>query len=461
VHALIYGLSYLALPLFGIALGAYSLTRLSSRLAGLGFAFLSGALLLALEAMLFSTIGIPWSVPALAIPLLALSVIPSVSEGPGWRAGATTAPSKVTVILAILGLLHFAFAIASTRSVAADYLLFWGVKGMLFAEARGIDPELLRWWYFSHGMVEYPPLVPIVQAWGVLVTGKMPWITGAVMSAVWIAAAVPVIASLLARAMDRRFAFIATGFWTVAMTNALTFSLSGGNAEAMLLAYISIAAAALLSDAPGSRWITGVALAGAAISKAEGFVVVGGLLIGVFIRDLIERRPRALRKFVALLFAPAASIGLWVLYRWRHDLSSRFSRNIGSPVFHPEHLGAAVRSMASSLDAGSWWIAWVFSLLAVVVGAARAPRLLVRIIPHMAAVISSFAFFFYVYLQNPGDPSQQIRWTLPRISLPALSLLILAAAFASAPHEEKDEDAHRDVRRDQRQQDAIAAHPAS
>jgi hypothetical protein len=411
LHAVIYALAYLALPLFGWRFAS----SLDSRLARLGFAFLCGALLLAAEAMLFSTIGIPWSAWALGLPLLVLGV----RRG---QAPATRSIPVVPALLCTIAILHFAFAIATTRSTAADYLLFWGTKGMLFAEARGIDPELLRSTYFTHGMVEYPPLVPIVQAWGVLFTGRMPWLTAAVMSAVWFAAAVPVVFTLLARAIGRDFGAIATAFWTVAMTNSLISSMSGGNAEAMLLAYASIAGAAILAN---DRRIAAIALAGAMLSKAEGFVIVGGLVIGLLIA---ERRLRALK----LAIAPAVAIGLWVLYRWRHDLSSTFSRKPGPPVFHPETFDEVLPAMGVALPAGSWWIPWLFALVLIAIKPKRLA------IPLLTAVGGSFAFFFYVYLQNPNNPAQQIGWTLPRISQPALSLLILAAAWASAPQRPQD-----------------------
>ena len=42
-----------------------------------------------------------------------------------------------------------------------------------------------------------------------------------------------------------------------------------------------------------------------------------------------------------------------------------------------------------------------------------------------------FAFFIYLHLQYESSLAMKMWWILPRISQPALSLLILAAVFAS------------------------------
>ena len=60
--ALLYVLSYALFPLFGLSLS----TRIESRGARIGFAFLAGALLFTIESTLFTIVGIRWSIGAIS-----------------------------------------------------------------------------------------------------------------------------------------------------------------------------------------------------------------------------------------------------------------------------------------------------------------------------------------------------------------------------------------------------------
>ncbi|MEA2342866.1 MAG: hypothetical protein QOF63_1035, partial [Thermoanaerobaculia bacterium] len=51
--------------------------------------------------------------------------------------------------------------------------------------------------------------------------------------------------------------------------------------------------------------------------------------------------------------------------------------------------------------------------------------------PLLVPVPLLFAFFVYLYLQYESSLAMKMWWILPRLSQPALSLLILAAAFAA------------------------------
>jgi hypothetical protein len=45
-------------------------------------------------------------------------------------------------------------------------------------------------------------------------------------------------------------------------------------------------------------------------------------------------------------------------------------------------------------------------------------------------VLGSFVFLVAVYLHEPRDPAERISWEIPRVTQPALSLLILSAGIA-------------------------------
>src|SRR3954453_21439825 len=283
-----YIVAYALVPLFGLSL-AWSIDARSARI---GFAFLAGALLLTIEGTLFTMIGIRWSIVGLSLPLLIASGMVV------WRRRSSTDKSvcatSLAIAIIIIALLHFALSIITTQSINPDYVLFWGTKSVHFAMARALDASYLLSPY-APPRIDYPPLLPIVQAWGLLFSHAMPWITAAAMSAVWLAAAVPVIHWLTG-------SIHATAFWTAAMAASLAFCGSGGNAEAMLVVYLSVGAAAIVAKRTS---IAAIAFAGAMLTKEEALVTIGAILIGVVIYD------RGIRRVAIFAASSAAGTSVW------------------------------------------------------------------------------------------------------------------------------------------------------
>jgi hypothetical protein len=433
--ALTYVLAYALLPLFGYSLAA----PIESRTARIGFAFIAGALLLTIEATLFTMLGIRWSIVGLTLPLLIASGIvgwytsrraalaPRASVGtesplirlrhllPRSRGGEGLSMESVALFAVIcLSLLHFFLSIITAQSVNPDYVLFWGTKSVHFAMARAVDAGYLLSRY-APPRIDYPPLLPIVQAWGVLFSRQMPWITAAAMSAVWLAAAVPVINWLTESAA-------ATAFWTAAMAASLAFCGSGGNAEAMLVVYISVGAAAVVARRTS---IAALAFAGAMLTKEEAFITIGAILIGVAIYD------RGLRRAVILAASSTGGACLWFAFQKRFGLPAGYERVVLTHTFHWSNLPAIFHEAPKSLAAGCWGLSWLIALGVIVCVAIRQPRRLTDAIPLLVPIPILFAFFVYLYLQYDNSLAMKMWWILPRISQPALSLLVLAAAFAS------------------------------
>src|SRR3954453_10788768 len=175
-----YIVAYALVPLFGLSLAS----SIDSRSARIGFAFLAGALLLTIEATLFTTIGIRWSIVGLSLPLLVASGMVI------WRRRSSTDKSvcatPLAIAIVIIAILHFLLSIITTQSINPDFVLFWGTKSVHFALSRSLDAGYLLSRY-APPRIDYPPLLPIVQAWGFLFSHAMPWITAAAMSAVWLA----------------------------------------------------------------------------------------------------------------------------------------------------------------------------------------------------------------------------------------------------------------------------------
>lgn len=439
----LYLTAHLSLVLLGGCAAFHPSVRALSTAARLAVCFGTGGILLTLEGLLFSALGIPWSVAALALPLLAGTVVA------GWKAGGQTqaqAPERragerpvgtagwVTAAAAsvtFLATIHLVASLVTSRSTSVDYLFFWGVKAVHFAQARGIDVELLKWPFFVHGVPEYPPLVPVVQAWGILLAGEMPWRrAGPLASAAWFLAALPIVFAMLRRRIGANPAAAVTAFWSVALAVSLSVSYSGGNAEAPLLFYETVALVALLTESRGApasdRWLPAMALAGAALTKVEALPATAFLIFGTLLRDRLDGRTGILRRAALLLLMPAAAVASWFGFQLLSGLPVGYRGHGRLLELHPEHLASIGREMFRNLGAGTYGIAWGVPALVLIVFWRRAWEAL----PALATAAGILAFLAFDYLHDAADPWERIGWTLPRVSQPALSALILGAALA-------------------------------
>jgi len=402
-----YVAAYALVPLFGLSLAS----SIDSRSARLGFAFLAGALLLTIEATLFTMLGIRWSIVGLALPLLIASGVVL------WRTKRTdksVCATPFAIAIIVIAILHFALSIVTTQSINPDYVLFWGTKAVHFAMSRSLDAGYLLSRY-APPRIDYPPLLPIVQAWGLLFSHQMPWIAAAAMSAVWLVAAVPVIHWLTG-------SIHATAFWTAAMAASLAFCGSGGNAEAMLVVYISVGAAAIVARRTS---IAAIAFAGAMLTKEEALVTIGAILIGVVIYD------RGIRRAAILAASSAAGASVWFAFQKRFGMHVGYDRVTLTHTFHWGNLPTIFREAPKSLAAGCWGLSWLIPLAIIIYIAWKMPQRLKDAIPLLVPVPLLFAFFVYLYLQYESSLAMKMWWILPRLSQPALSLLVLAAAFAA------------------------------
>ena len=436
--------AHLLLALLGGAAAFHPQARALHLPARLGLGFLTGGLLLALEATAFSALGIPWGRWRLGLPLFLLAL----ALGIWWRrlparpAAGAAGPSRRAAFaaagLAALGLLHFFLSLATTRATSIDFLYHWGVKAVWFAQARAIDGGLLGWEFFAHGVPDYPPLVPIVQAWGVIWSGRMPWNGALLASGLWLVASVPLVHAFLACRLAPSVAAAVTAFWTAALSVSLAHSYSGGNAEAPLLAFATLAAVALLveprADRPG-RLLPALALAGAAFTKVEGLVAAAALAVGTLARDLHEGRSRPFAGVVPLVAAPVAAIGLWFLFQRQAGLPVGFGSrqailgHSGLLGLRWENLPAIAAASLGHLTAGNWGLSWLLPLTLLAVALARRHPI-APLLPGLAHLAALFGVTALDYLGYPEPPVELIGWTLPRISQPALSVLILTAAVA-------------------------------
>ncbi|MGK2858665.1 MAG: hypothetical protein ACSLFQ_15800 [Thermoanaerobaculia bacterium] len=425
--------AYLLLIPAGIFGACLPIVRELGRPTRAASAMLCGAIALTAEALLFSLAGIPWSLPSLLIPLITASALAGwllcrLPESPGPENAYPGFPAALIVLAATA---HLVAMLATSRATSIDFTYFWGVKAVHFAERGGIDDALLRWQYFIHAVPDYPQLVPVTQALGVLALGKMAWVGAPLSSALWLLAGLPIVASMLAMHMPLRKAWMIAAFWYAAMAMSLASSYSGGNAEAPLLVFETLGALAVYGCAKEPRLapFAALMLCGAAMTKVEALVTIAAIVAGAFLRDLERGLRPAARNAAILLSGPAFALALWFGYQLASGMEVGYRPHGELTRLHWDHLAAILRAFPSNLAAGTFGLSWVIPLTIIVVMLPANRRRIASLLPLLAPVVALALFFVFDYLHDAGEVTERIGWTLPRISQPALSMLILAAGL--------------------------------
>lgn len=425
--------AFLAIPVLGFGAAFHPTLQLEPPLTRIAGALGFGAIALTLSGLLPTFVGIAWSLPALAAPPLAVSAAAAAlwrrrpaEAPPPFRPGRAVALASGVVVALALALL--ARALMTSTATSVDYLYFWGVKAAHFADERAVAVPLLKWIRFRHAVPDYPPLVPIVEAWSALAAGEMPWRGAPLTAFFWLAAVLPLMRSLLRRRISDDATAAVAAVWTAALAASATRTHFGGNAEGPLLFFETVALAALLTERPlESRFLPGLMLCGAVLTKVEGTVAALLVVGAVAIRDALERRPRALARAARLAMAPAGAVSCWFLFQYRFGLRPGFRSHGDFLAVRTEFLAQIAKAFPIALDAGTFALPWIFVVLVLLLSRPRLSTLQ----PALALVAGIARFLVFDYTHDVEDPTVRIGWTAPRVTQPALSVGILAAALAS------------------------------
>ena len=433
---LLFAVGHLLLVPLGAGLAFHPSLRRQSLPVRLSAALAAGAVGLTVEALALTALGIRWTPALLGTPLLVISATlawrwsraDAAPDGRASRATPRGAAFALASAASLLAIAHLSASLVTERATSVDYVFFWGVKAARFAAARAVDPVLLGWEYFFHAVPSYPPLVPVVEALPAMLAGGMPWKTGPLAALFWLVGALPVVWAALRRRLPDDGAAAVAGFWTAALAVSLVWSFSGGNGEAPLLFFLTVAGATLLAEQTGdARVLPAVALAGAALTKVEGLVGAALLVAGVALRDRLAGRPRAIALGAALGTAPAAAVLLWFGFQRAVGLPAGYAGHGFFFDLHFENLGRILSAALENLSAGTAGLSWIFPAAVLLLARPRRDAL-----PALAVAAGTLAFLVFDYLHDAGDPSLRIGWTLPRVTQPGLSLWILAAGMAGS-----------------------------
>lgn len=392
-------------------------------IAWIAEAGLAGVLIVAGEMFLFTSFGVPWSVPSLlALPLAAGIVGVFRQELPGRRPMRFRLPASTPgVALTTVILIVVAYAAMTARATSADLALFWGAKAERFAMARGIDVPFLKApeHYLMHS--DYPPLLPLLEGFGTLVAGRFPW--GASLATLpWFLAIFAAIfhAGALERLKDPEAAAGLTAVATGVLGLASLVAATAGNADPGLLAFETAALVAVTSsgDDPSAEWAAGAALAGTVLLKIEGTFFAIMLIAGVIISR--PKRRGLLRSAARLGGPPFLALGAWLVFCARHGLLDVYrGGRIGA--FTLQHAGKVPAAMLRSADYEYHFLPWI----ALALAAFALRKFGFSAVPLWTG-IGFLAANLYVYLHGTADPTTWIGWSAGRTLM-----TVLVCAFCS------------------------------
>ena len=391
--------------------------------ARLGAYFGVGSVLLTLHMQLLALLAIRWTLITVLIPLIVLAIVANIAVYRSRQRNAPSPSDRIATIITTLACVHLTLMLITTQATSSDYLYFWGAKAVKWAHFAGMGGRYLADPWVMHLHAPYPPLVSANFAWDIIVAGQFYWRAELLTTVLWLAATAVVLRALLTTQIGFISAGAVTACWSVILALSLAASYSGGNAEAPLVFFATVAVAALIS---GRAYLplAVVSLAGLVLTKIEGTVLwLMIVALGfVFLSDTRKKIPA-----IALVVIPAAAIGLWWLYELVHGIP--FSDPTREQAFNMtfSHITAIPGAMLRYSAAGTWGLSWLVPILVLVI--ARPKKASVWF-PIAVAVLLS-AFYVVYYLHARGDPGPWISYTWPRVSQPALSLLILAAGIAA------------------------------
>ncbi len=393
----------------------------------------AGAALVSVTMTAFALFGIPWSLPGVLAAAVALGfalrwTVHGEAVSSGYSRALGTRGSRIAAAISGFAVGAAFLATAAGSASSPDLLFFWGAKAQRFALARTVDAAYLGDPSLAYMHAYYPPLVANLYALASMAAGRMSWTAATFLFPLLLAALALALTGILRMGVPAPRAAAAAALAIAAIAVIGMEADVGGNGELPLLLFEATGMALLLSPlarGAAGQVLAGWMLAGAVTAKIEGlpFALTA---IAVFLwvrRGAIRVWPAMLR----LAVPAAASLLAWFAFGQRARLFHGYSGEGALLAPHPEHFGVALRAIASAFASTGLSLPYVIPLLCLLAAFRRAGR--DAAIPLVTAAGLS-AFLLFTYLDRPGDPSQWIAWSAPRVFSPLPMLFALAAAGA-------------------------------
>lgn len=416
-------LSYLALPLLGIAVWRLDFVRREGLAIRLSIATAAGALLVGIVMGALSVLTIEWSRTILfAAFALAAAAAWFVAQTPFVAQTLLSVPQEPQTGVSVQHRRWWSVAIAvpwlltlygtlTARESCGDLQFTWGPKAIKFFRAGGLDPKVLHTW--PQLTVDYPPLQTLLFAWSNTVSHQFSWWAAILL-------APPLFLAIIAIVRNWSGNDYCTLLFAATMAWGFAISYPAGCAEPLLLLFETLVIAALtfLDDPRAQTFYATLGLAGAVLTKLEGTTFA----IAVFLTILIVQRnwQRALISIV-----PAAlCIGAWMTFIFRNDLLYMYG-GARMPMYF-EALPIVLKTLVKVAKFELYWLPWLVPIVIIALGNVRKAA-----VPLSIAVLTTGATIYF-YLHYP-DPTWWIESSSPRVLLTPLLALLIAAAAAWRP----------------------------
>jgi hypothetical protein len=382
--------------------------RLAERLA---FAFAAGILIVVVLMYAWSLLHIRWTRTSLGIPLVALAAFGVRRQSRRFREMEEKNPVSLAIMAIVLAVAIY--AAGNTRETCGDLLYIWGPKATAFFTARAINVEFLAYPHYVFMHPDYPPLVPLVYAWGCIVANEMSW-----WGALYLTPLILVVIALIIRGFGASLQ--ATALVMAVLAYACASAYVAGAADPFLILFECIAIAALTShpDSAAARWIAAAAIAGASITKVEGAAFAIIVMIAFV---LVHRR---ILRAIGLVLPAVVLLGSWILFARHYKLLDQYAR-VHSPVYWV-YLREILKRVAQEAAYGAAYVPWL-ALLALI-ALRRAWRQ--AAFPLLVAC-GSLASTIYFYLHNDINVAWWIVTSGQRVMLTPLICVAVASAVTS------------------------------
>jgi hypothetical protein len=401
-----------AMTLFGAFVTRLAYVRRLELPARVAIAFacglVTGGVLMALESL----VHVSWSRATLFVPL--------VLAGCVWRRGERVPMRAWTwTLLAIVAVLT-CYGSLTARQSTADLLFFWGPKAVHFYGAEKIDFEFLAAPHYFLMHSDYPPLLPLVYAFGAVAAHSVSYWGALLFSSLCIVAAAVAFRGMARPCLGEARAAAFASLLAAALAYGLATPNGAGGADALLylLAIVAVSALTFGGEDRGAHIVAAMALAGLVLVKVEGLPFALVILAAY----LVSRRRVAAS--LALAIVPLLAIGAWVFAIYHRHIADAYT--IGRKPFHPERIGEVVRWTAVRVSYRAAWLPWLAGI--VPFAFARSPRRALFPLLVTAGTIAATLFF---YLQGEESPKWWIDSSAERVLLTSVAVLIVAAASSS------------------------------
>lgn len=295
--------------------------------ARVGLAYLVGLAVVGIAAATLALVRIGPGVPLLlvlaaagAVPALRALRTPGRGAAPRSRADRAATVAGVAFLAALLARAAPAFAAAPLER--HDAWALWALKGRALHELGGADPAVFAGDAYAGLNLAYPLLLPALLATGFDATGGFDPQAPTVQFLLFGVGLLGAFGALLHERVPPWLLWPSLG--AVAAAPAVSSELVTGYADVPLAAFV---AAGALAAARWLRWeepwalrVAALLLAAALLTKHEAPLFAGGILVGLVVARLLERRP--LRPIAPAALAAVLPLLLWRVYVSAHDLTT-------------------------------------------------------------------------------------------------------------------------------------------